>query len=219
MENEYITADVVQLQNIATERQQKATLFKKLQKARLDFLNKHIKANGRNNFNNFDYIQLRDIVREAIPILLENNLSTHIKMHHNVSAMEVVDLETGYSVEFTSAFEFTNEGKNNNQRLQTLGASESYLRRYLYLQVLDIVESDPDESFGEEKKTPRRIPMQKKDKNTLDESRFERIKENILADAEKQNVTPLTVAGEYFTKSRITRDEFRAIKKQLGGQQ
>ena len=218
MENEYITADVVQLQNIATERQQKATLFKKLQKARLDFLNKHIKANGRNNFNNFDYIQLRDIVREAIPLLLDNNLSTHIKMHHNVSAMEVVDLETGYSVEFTSAFEFNNEGKNNNQRLQTLGASESYLRRYLYLQVLDIVESDPDESFGEEQ-TPRRIPMQKKDMNILDESRFARIKENIIADAEKQDVSPITVAGEYFTKSRITRDEFRAIKKQLGGQQ
>lgn len=214
MENEFITGDVVQLQNIASERQLRATLFTKLQKARLDFLEKHVTANGRNDFNNFDYIRLCDIVREAIPIMLHNKLSTHIQMHPHPPSMEVVDLETGYSVEFTSSFEFQVEGKNNNQRLQTLGSSESYLRRYLYLQVLDIVEADPDVDFGSEKKQP--VTKKKRiDENIPNPSRVEKIISKIQEEAEHRDIPTMTVAGEYFTQKKITREEFRAIKKEV----
>jgi hypothetical protein len=188
----------------------------------VDFKNKHVEARGRNNFNNFDYITLKDIVNEAIPILLQNDLSIHHKFYLSPPRVELVDLETGYSEDFGSNFDGQVDGKNHNQRLQALGSTESYLRRYIYLQILDIVEGDPDATFGKpapKESKPQRRYKEKADKNIVNSSRLDKIRESINADAEKQDVPPLTVAGEYFTSKKINRDEFRAIKKQLGGQQ
>lgn len=222
MSDEFMTADVVQLTDNQLERKLKAMLFKKLQQARVDFKDKHVEARGRNNFNNFDYITLKDIVNEAIPILLQNDLSIHHKFYLSPPRVELVDLETGYSEDFGSNFDGLVDGKNHNQRLQALGSTESYLRRYIYLQILDIVEGDPDATFGKpapKESKPQRRYKEKADKNIVNSSRLDKIRESINADAEKQDVPPLTVAGQYFTKSKINRDEFRAIKKQLGGQQ
>jgi hypothetical protein len=193
-----------------------------LQNARVAFKDKHVEARGRNDFNHFDYITLKDIVTEAIPILLENDLSIHHKFYLSPPRVELVDLETGYSEDFGSNFDGRVDEKTNNQRLQALGSMESYLRRYIYLQILDIVEGDPDATFGKpapKESKPQRRYKEKANKNIVNWSRLDKIRESINADAEKQDVPPLTVAGQYFTKSKITRDEFRAIKKQLGGQQ
>ncbi len=222
MSDEFMTADVVQLTDNQLERKLKAMLFKKLQQARVDFKDKHVEARGRNNFNNFDYITLKDIVNEAIPILLQNDLSIHHKFYLSPPRVELVDLETGYSEDFGSNFDGQVDGKNHNQRLQALGSTESYLRRYIYLQILDIVEGDPDATFGKpapKESKPQRRYKEKANKNIVNSSRLDKIRESINADAEKQDVPPLTVAGEYFTSKKINRDEFRAIKKQLGGQQ
>jgi hypothetical protein len=222
MTDEFQTADVIALNDKQLERKLKACLYKKLQNARLQFKEKHIKARGRNEFNHFDYITLEDIVLEAIPILLENSLSIHQKFYQQPPLVELIDLETGYSEDFGSNFDGQVDGKNHNQRLQALGSTESYLRRYIYLQILDIVEGDPDATFGKpapKESKPQRRYKEKADKNIVNWSRLDKIRESINADAEKQDVPPLTVAGEYFTKSKITRDEFRAIKKLLGGQQ
>jgi hypothetical protein len=136
--------------------------------------------------------------------------------------VELIDLETGYSEDFGSNVTFTVDGKNHNQRLQALGSTESYLRRYIYLQILDIVEGDPDATFGKpapKESKPQRRYKEKANKNIVNSSRLDKIRESINADAEKQDKLPSEIAGEYFTKSKINRDEFRAIKKQLGGQQ
>lgn len=227
MTEDFITADVVQLNDKQLMMKYKACLYRKLQHARRDFKDKNIRKRGRNNFNNFDYITLEDIVKEAIPILLDNQLSIHHKFYMSPPLIEVVDLETGYSEDFGSSADIMLEGKNHNQKLQALGSMESYLRRYIYMQILDIVEGDPDASFGREDKASTAKPKVKPQgrytqKNTVDEARIHDLARQIgeeLGERGVENVTnrnKLELCGEWFTEGRLTKDEFRAMKKHLG---
>ena len=226
MTEEFVTADVVQLNDKQYEMKLKACLYRKLQNARVAFKDKHVEARGRNNFNNFDYITLKDIVTEAIPILLENDLSIHHKFYLSPPRVELVDLETGYSEDFGSNFDGLVDGKNHNQRLQALGSTESYLRRYIYLQILDIVEGDPDSVFGKPEPKEAKPQRRYKEKITNDEG----MDNNKIHDLARQigeelgergvenptNRNKLELCGEWFKESKITKDEFRALRKHLG---
>lgn len=225
MTEEFVTADVVQLNDKQYEMKLKAGLHRKLQNARVAFKDKHVEARGRNDFNHFDYITLKDIVTEAIPILLENDLSIHHKFYLSPPRVELVDLETGYSEDFGSNFDGLVDEKTHNQRLQALGSTESYLRRYIYLQILDIVEGDPDKDFGREDAKPRKQNSRyaEQNKNIIDESRTSGLAREVdeeLARQGKSNPSHRDrweLANKWFTDKKINRDELRALRKNWGG--
>jgi hypothetical protein len=230
MTEEFQTAEDIYLNDKQLLRKLKACLYKKLQHARLDFRDKHVEARGRNNFNNFDYITLKDIVTEAIPILLDNNLSIHHKFYLNPPLVELVDLETGYSEDFGSNVTFEVEGKNNNQRLQALGSTESYIRRYIYMQILDIVESDPDKDFGKEEKEAKSTPrysekntgIVRTDKNIVPDDRVHQLSQQLTTELVTQGVenqsnrNKLELANQWFTEKKLDAHELRALRKLLG---
>jgi hypothetical protein len=232
MTDEFQTADVIALNDKQLERKLKACLYKKLQQARVDFKEKHIEARGRNDFNKFDYITLKDIVLEAIPILQANNLSIHHKFYLSPPRVELVDLETGYSEDFGSNVDFPVDGKNTNQRLQSLGSTESYIRRYIYLQILDIVESDPDRDFGKpEPKKPNgrykekgmgNMTSGKKVDNNISDDRVHDLARQLGEELGEQGVdnptnrNKLELANQWFTEKRINNHELRALRKLLG---
>jgi hypothetical protein len=230
MTEDFQTAEEIYLNDKQLLRKLKACLYKKLQHARLDFRDKHVEARGRNNFNNFDYITLKDIVTEAIPILLDNNLSIHHKFYLNPPLVELVDLETGYSEDFGSNVTFEVEGKNNNQRLQALGSTESYIRRYIYMQILDIVESDPDKDFGKEEKEAKSTPrysekntgIVRTDKNIVPDDRVHQLSQQLTTELVTQGVenpsnrNKLELANQWFTEKKLNAHELRALRKLLG---
>lgn len=174
----------------------KIKIFRKLTNARLDFKNKGIQARGENNFNNFKYITLEDIVNSAIDILAENDLCIHQKFYLNPPIVELVDLETGYTEPFGSNLTFEPDGKNTNQRLQGLGSTETYLRRYIYLQILDIVECDPDKNFG--KPEPARANRQSRRRA---EKKVTAKKEQVTEISEKEIKKILDAAYEKLTNA------------------
>ena len=189
MTEDFQTAEEIYLNDKQLERKLKACLYKKLQQARMDFRDKHVEARGRNDFNHFDYITLKDIVTEAIPILLENDLSIHHKFYLSPPLVELVDLETGYSEDFGSNFDGQVDGKNTNQRLQALGSTESYIRRYIYMQILDIVESDPDKNFGkEEKEAKPNHRYSEKNKNIVPNDRVQQLSQQLIDELVAQGV-------------------------------
>lgn len=230
MTEDFQTAEEIYLNDKQLLRKLKACLYRKLQQARMDFRDKHVEARGRNDFNHFDYITLKDIVTEAIPILLDNNLSIHHKFYLNQPLVELVDLETGYSEDFGSNVTFEVEGKNTNQRLQALGSTESYIRRYIYMQILDIVESDPDKDFGKEEKeaksTPRysekNIGIVRTDKNIVPDDRVHQLSQQLTTELVAQGVenpsnrNKLELANQWFTEKKLNAHELRALRKLLG---
>jgi hypothetical protein len=230
MTEDFQTAEDIYLNDKQLERKLKACLYKKLQNARVAFKNKHVEARGRNDFNHFDYITLKDIVTEAIPILLENDLSIHHKFYMSPPRVELVDLETGYSEDFGSNFDGRVDEKTHNQRLQALGSTESYLRRYIYLQILDIVEGDPDKDFGKEEKEAKSTPRYSEkntgtvrtNKNIVPNDRVHQLSQQLTTELVTQGVenpsnrNKLELANQWFTEKKLNAHELRALRKLLG---
>ncbi|RAP51206.1 MAG: hypothetical protein BZ133_03700 [Methanosphaera sp. SHI613] len=117
-------------------------LLAKIMQARKMFKDKGITKSGYNHFQNFAYYELKDIIPEAIEICIELKLATKFTYENNLYKLKVYDLENKEQTEFCMpGKDYKNEGNINNQ-LQNLGKIQTYIRRYLYLQFLDITEND-----------------------------------------------------------------------------
>ena len=216
MAERFETAQEIYLNDRQLEMKQYAQIMSKLQELRDEI--KGIKAEGRNNFNNFDYIRLKDILKIVTPLLRKYKLATHHRLWMNPPLIDLVDTETGYSISFGTNCTVEPSGKNNNQVLQALGSTETYLRRYIYLQIFDLYDDDPDKNFGKEsagkKSTPKRIQK----KPGVSDERLCEIAQLIGKELSQQKLqvnddNKLKIADTMFKKQSITADEYRQIKK------
>lgn len=222
MAERFETAQEIYLNDRQLEMKQYAQIMKKLQELRCEI--KGIKAEGRNNFNNFDYIQLKDILKVVTPMMNEYGLATHHRLWMNPPLIDLVDTETGYSISFGSNYDAEIDGKNNNQRLQSLGSSETYLRRYIYMQIFDIQEDDPDKNFGKESSAGKKsVPKRMQKKPSVSDERLCEIAQLIGKEITNQKLqvnddNKLQIADKMFKKQTITADEYRQIKKLIRGE-
>lgn len=133
----------------------------KLAKARLYFLNQKVNKSGKNMHLEFKYFELEDIVPPAIRIFARVGLTTNIEFTDDKAVMNVfnVDNVDEAPLAFTVPYRevkpiISNQGKEVTNPMQALGSSITYLRRYLWLAVLDITEPDDvDANLGSDDDT------------------------------------------------------------------
>lgn len=125
----------------------------KLAKARLYFLNQKVKKSGKNMNLEFKYFELEDIVPPAIRIFARVGLTTNTVFDGEQATMTVYNtdnpIEDGIS--FVAPYReveqiVSNKGNTVTNKMQALGSSITYLRRYLWMMVLDITEPDDVDS-------------------------------------------------------------------------
>lgn len=139
----------------------------KLAKARLYFLNQKVQKSGKNMHLEFKYFELEDIVPPAIRIFARVGLTTTIDFTDEGAVMKVYNVDNAEEVpmEFRVPYRevkpiISNQGKEVTNPMQALGSSITYLRRYLWMAVLDITEPDDiDANLGtEETQEEEEIP-------------------------------------------------------------
>lgn len=144
------------------EQSDKIKLFSKIQEAKVKFLNAGVKKSGWNNGFKYHYYELKDIVPPALKIFSQLNLATQFKFDQTMGKMIVYDLDTGYGTEYTSPLPIL-DGRDTREAMQNIGAVETYTRRYLYLQLFDVVETDQfDIIFNKSKNKNRKDSKHKK---------------------------------------------------------
>lgn len=121
----------------------------KLAQARLAFLNENVKKSGKNMSLEFKYFELEDIVPSAIKIFADLGLVTTTNFDGEKAVMTVYNTDSmdEPGIEFSAPYRevgqiISNKGKEVTNPMQALGSSITYLRRYLYMMALDIVEHD-----------------------------------------------------------------------------
>lgn len=126
-----------------------SNVYTKLAQARLKFLQAGASKSGKNMHLEFKYFELEDIVPTATQIFADLNLLHIVNFKDGVAEMTIVDAEQpdGDSVTVSLPFReidpiVSNKGNVVTNPLQALGASITYLRRYLWMMALDIVEAD-----------------------------------------------------------------------------
>lgn len=148
---------------VATETKTKMNVYQKLIKARAMFLAKKVTKSGKNMNLEFTYFELADIVPAAIEIFSEVGLVSVPWITPDEAVLTIIDTDApDQSVIFRLPFTpiepiITNSGKKATNEMQALGASITYIRRYLYMIALDIVEPDTiDSSAGLPEEKPKK---------------------------------------------------------------
>lgn len=124
-------------------------IYQKLLKARAMFLESEVKKTGKNMHLSFKYFELEDIVPVAIRIFGEVGIVSMVNFTSDTATMTIVNTDNPEeTISFISPFNqitpiiSNNTGKQATNEMMALGSSITYMRRYLYMIVLDICESD-----------------------------------------------------------------------------
>ena len=123
-------------------------VFQKLQTARVKFLECHVDKTGKHLQLEYKYFSLDDIVPTAESIFSELGLIMTTCIADGIATARVYNTEKpeeciDFIIPFTPISPIvSNSGKMVTNEMQATGASITYIRRYLWLIVLDIVEPD-----------------------------------------------------------------------------
>lgn len=136
-------------------------ICEKLQKCRVELQNLKLKKSGKNNYAGFEYFELKDFLPTVNELFAKNKMFSNFSMTSEIAELEIIDCEDKTSVKFTSPIaELELKGCN---KIQALGGTHTYLKRYLYINALEIVEADLFDAVTgkEEPQEPTEKPKQK----------------------------------------------------------
>lgn len=113
----------------------------KLVNARKIFHSKKLKKTGHNKFAGYDYFELGDFLIPALESMAECGLSAFISFDEAMAKLTIVNCEKPEDQILITSPMSTCEMKGLH-KVQQLGAVQTYLRRYLWVAALEIVEHD-----------------------------------------------------------------------------
>ena len=116
-------------------------IYTKLNHARERFHTRQLKKSGHNKFANYYYFELGDFLIPALQIFKEHGITAVISFGKEEAQMEIVDNEKPENRIIISSPMSTAALKGCHE-VQNLGAVQTYLRRYLWVAALEIVEHD-----------------------------------------------------------------------------
>jgi hypothetical protein len=116
------------------------TVYKKLQEARILLQNTKLNKSGKNKFAGYEYFELADFLPQIQVICKDLGLCGVISFNHDMAYLQITDVEDGTSIMFTSPM--SSAALKGCHDVQNLGAVQSYLRRYLWVNCFEICEHD-----------------------------------------------------------------------------
>lgn len=127
-------------------------IYSKLQKARCEFQEKPIKKSGHNRFAGYHYFELGDFLPTINSLLDKYNLCSNISFDKDMATLTIINTDnTDEKLVFTSPM--SEASIKGCHAIQNLGAAQTFLRRYLWVNAFEIVENDQlDATTGKNEK-------------------------------------------------------------------
>jgi hypothetical protein len=116
------------------------SVYKKLQEARVMLHNTNLEKSGKNKFAGFSYFELADFIPQVTQIFNKVGLCGVISFSNETAYLTVHDTDGDGFISFASPLVMAENAKG--QAIQSLGATHTYFRRYLWLMCMDIIEND-----------------------------------------------------------------------------
>jgi hypothetical protein len=120
------------------------SVLKKLNSARSKFHSTEIKKTGHNKFAGYHYFELGDFLVPALKIFNDVGLCAVVSFDSDFAKMTITDIDDGSQCIITSPM--SSAALKGCHEVQNLGAVQTYLRRYLWVSALEIVEHDAVDS-------------------------------------------------------------------------
>lgn len=187
-----------------------STVYSKLQEARKKLQNLKLNKSGKNKFSNYDYFELSDFLPRTNEIFHELKLCSVVNFEEEVATLTVVNSEKPEEViTFKSPMRWV-ELKGCHP-IQNLGAVQSYMRRYLYLSCMEIVENDViEETTNINEDKPKKNNDSKKINEVISEAQTKRL---YALGTGKDTAKIKSILKDYGFNSAtdITKDKYKEI--------
>ena len=116
------------------------SIYEKLNKARELFHARELKKTGKNKFAGYSYFELSDFVVPGLECMAEAGLCPVISFPKDRAVMTIHDMADEKCIVIDSPL--AEAQLKGCHPVQNLGASQTFLRRYLWMSALEIVEHD-----------------------------------------------------------------------------
>ena len=116
------------------------TVHKKLMAARLKLQSMELKKSGHNKFAGYYYFELGDFLPATQTIFAELGLCGIVSYEADIAKLCITDMDDNSVVVITSPM--STAALKGCHEVQNLGAVQTYIRRYLWVTAMEIVEHD-----------------------------------------------------------------------------
>lgn len=116
------------------------TVHAKLMAARITLQNTPLKKTGHNKFAGYHYFELGDFLPTIQTIFNDLKLCGVVSYEQDIAKLCITDMEDNSVVVITSPM--STAALKGCHEVQNLGAVQTYIRRYLWVTALEIVEND-----------------------------------------------------------------------------
>ena len=116
------------------------TVHAKLMAARIQLQNTPLKKTGHNKFAGYHYFELGDFLPTIQTIFNDLKLCGVVSYEQDIAKLCITDMEDNSVVVITSPM--STAALKGCHEVQNLGAVQTYIRRYLWVTALEIVEND-----------------------------------------------------------------------------
>lgn len=120
-------------------------VYQKLNAARAKFHSIELKKSGHNKFAGYKYFELGDFIIPALEIFKEHGLTGIISFGKETADLRIINNEKPEEVIVIES-PMSSAALKGCHEVQNLGAVQTYLRRYLWVAALEIVEHDAIDS-------------------------------------------------------------------------
>jgi hypothetical protein len=116
-------------------------VYQKLNNARDAFHQSKLKKTGQNKFAGYSYFELSDFIIPALEIFKIHGLAGIVSFGKEIASLKIINVEKPEEFILIESPMSTAALKGCHE-VQNLGAVQTYLRRYLWVAALEIVEHD-----------------------------------------------------------------------------
>jgi len=116
-------------------------IYQKLQKSRVELQKKTMKKSGKNTFSHYEYFELGDFLPQVNEITQANGLASIFNYTTEFATLTIIDTDNiKDTILFTTPV--TASELKGCMPMQSVGAMQTYARRYLYVMAYEISEND-----------------------------------------------------------------------------
>jgi hypothetical protein len=116
------------------------SVHKKLMAARLELQGRKLNKSGHNKFAGYKYFELGDFLPTIQEIFAQQGLCGVVSFLPDVAVLTITDMDDGTYIHINSPM--SSAALKGCHEVQNLGAVQTYLRRYLWVTAMEIVEHD-----------------------------------------------------------------------------
>lgn len=145
-------------------------IYQKLQCARVELSKMNLKKSATNAFSKYNYFELSDFLPQTQELFLKYGLFAYEEIDSEVGTITVIDTDHLETIPFTISIPSTHVELKGATAIQAIAAMQTYMRRYLWMALMEITESDVLDAItgkDDDKKSGKKS-MQPKKEGTSD---------------------------------------------------